>query len=67
MEKVGTIVERHLRGAKVSSITLVGGSCAFPGMAQVVQEVTGIPSRVPDRPLLVTPLGIALNDTQGLN
>ncbi len=67
MEKVGTIVERHLRGSKVSSITLVGGSCAFPGMAQVVQEITGIPSRVPERPLLVTPLGIALNDTQGLN
>lgn len=64
MEKVGTIVERHLRGSKVNSITLVGGSCAFPGMAEVVQEVTGIPSFVPERPLLVTPLGIALHDTQ---
>ena len=67
MEKVGTIVERHLRGMKVNSITLVGGSCAFPGMAAVVQEVTGIPSTVPERPLLITPLGIALHDTQDIS
>jgi ethanolamine utilization protein EutJ len=64
MEKVGTIVDRHIRGRNVSKITLVGGSCAFPGMDKVVQEVTGVPTVVPDRPLLVTPLGIALNDLQ---
>lgn len=64
MEKVGTIVERHIRGRNVGKITLVGGSCAFPGMDRVVQEVTGVPTVVPDRPLLVTPLGIALNDWQ---
>jgi hypothetical protein len=33
-------------------------------MAAVVQEVTGIPSYVPERPILITPLGIALHDTQ---
>lgn len=65
MEKVGSIVQRHLQGKKASSITLVGGSCAFPGMAEVVQEYTGIPTSVPERPLLVTPLGIALHDDQG--
>lgn len=64
MEKVGTIVQRHIRGKNVQSITLVGGSSAYPGMAEVVQEITGIPSRVPDRPLLITPLGIALHDMQ---
>jgi ethanolamine utilization protein EutJ len=67
MEKVGSIVQRHLRGREVGSITLVGGSCAFPGMAEVVQEYTGIPSYVPERPLLITPLGIALYDNQGFN
>jgi len=67
MEKVGSIVQRHLRGREVGSITLVGGSCAFPGMAEVVQEYTGIPSYVPERPLLITPLGIALHDNQGFN
>lgn len=64
MEKVGTIVERHIRGRDVKQITLVGGSTAFPGMAGVVQEVTGIPTGVPERPLFVTPLGIALSDSQ---
>jgi ethanolamine utilization protein EutJ len=62
MEKVGVIAERHLRGQKVKSITLVGGSCAFPGMDKVVEEVTGIPTTVPQRPLLITPLGITLHD-----
>lgn len=62
MQKVGTIVERHTRGRDIRSIMLVGGSCAYPGMAEVVQETTGIPSRVPLNPLLITPLGIAMHD-----
>lgn len=66
MERVGTIVERHLRGRDVKQITLVGGSTAYPGMASVVEEITGIPTRVPERPLFVTPLGIALSDTPAM-
>lgn len=62
MEKVGSIIQRHVRGRNVDSITLVGGSSAFPGMAEVIQEYTGIPTRIPPDPLLVTPLGIALHD-----
>lgn len=65
MEKVGVIVERHLRGMDVDTITLVGGTTIYPGMAAVVQEITGIPTLVPENPLFVTPLGIALSDTQG--
>ncbi len=64
MEKVGVIVDRHIRGKGVSSITLVGGSSAYPGMDTVVQEITGISTTVPQRPLLITPLGIALHDMQ---
>ena len=63
MEKVGTIIERHIRGSRPQSITLVGGTVLFPGMAAVVEEVTGIPTRVPSRPMFITPLGIALADT----
>ena len=63
MEKVGTIIERHLHGARPESITLVGGTALFPGMAGVIEEVTGILTRVPDRPMFITPLGIALADT----
>ena len=62
MEKMGAIVERHLRGSGARSIVLVGGTPLFPGMAQVIEEVTGVPTRVAHNPLFVTPLGIALHD-----
>jgi ethanolamine utilization protein EutJ len=61
MEKVGTIVRRHIAGHKVDKIYLVGGTCAFPGMAQVIQEVTRIETVLPGNPLFITPLGIAMN------
>ena len=63
MEKVGSIVTRHVGRRGVNNLTLVGGSSAFLGMDQVVQEYTGIPTYVPSRPLFITPLGIALNDS----
>ncbi len=61
MEKVGSIILRHTRDRPVGSITLVGGCSAFLGMAEVVQEYTGIPTRVPSSPTFVTPLGLALH------
>ena len=60
MEKVGTIVNRHIRGHRVDRLYLVGGTCAYPGMAQVIQEVTGVETSLPGNPLFVTPLGIAM-------
>jgi ethanolamine utilization protein EutJ len=62
MEKVGTIVRRHIAGHKVDRIYLVGGTCAYPGMAQVIQEVTGLETLLPGNPLFITPLGIAMNN-----
>lgn len=67
MEKMATIVERHVRSTSVKSIVLVGGTTLFPGMASVVEEITGLPTRVPAHPLFVTPVGIAMHDTQDLN
>ena len=61
MEKVGSIVNRHLAGRQVDQLALVGGSAAFPGFSGVLEEYTGIPTWVPRRPLFVTPLGIAMN------
>lgn len=60
MEKVATIVQRHLAGFQVEEITLVGGAVAFPGFTQVVADITGIPTKAPSRPLFVTPIGIAM-------
>ncbi len=62
MEKVASIVLRHVEGWNVPSIVLVGGTSAFPRIAEVVQEYTRIPTWVPPNPLFVTPLGIALHD-----
>jgi len=65
MEKVGTIIARHIQGHEVETIYLVGGTCSFPGMADVVERVTGIKTIIPVQPLFVTPLGIAMSDRPG--
>ncbi len=62
MEKMGTIVESHLRGSSAKSIVLVGGTPLFPGIAEVIENVTGLPTQVVGNPLFVTPLGIAMHD-----
>ncbi len=60
-EKMGSIVRRHLKGfPSVRTIYLVGGTSCFPGIAQVMQDQTGLEVVQPYNPLLVTPLGIAL-------
>ncbi|HSM75815.1 MAG TPA: ethanolamine utilization protein EutJ [Desulfobacterales bacterium] len=60
MEKVGTIVARHVAAHAVDSIYLVGGTACFAGIDGVVQEVTGIRTVIPGFPLFVTPLGTAM-------
>ena len=63
MEKVGTIVARHIAAHPVETIYLVGGTACFTGIDRVVQEVTGIPTVIPGHPLFVTPLGVAMYNT----
>jgi ethanolamine utilization protein EutJ len=62
MEKVGAIVRRHTADYSVERLYLVGGACAFPGMAEVIAEYTGIETILPGRPLFITPLGIAMHN-----
>jgi ethanolamine utilization protein EutJ len=62
MEKVATIVERHVLHHDVKTIYMVGGTSSFKGIAAVVEEITGIKTEVPAKPLFVTPLGIAMSD-----
>ena len=61
MEKVGSIIRRHTEQFDVEQLTLVGGTSNISGIAQVIEEYTGIPTTVPEHPMFVTPLGIALN------
>jgi len=62
MEKVGSIINRHVEGYRVDKLYLVGGTCAYPGMDKVIEEVTGIETMLPGNPLFVTPLGIAMHN-----
>lgn len=62
MQKVGSIVARHIKPYGVERIYLVGGTSGMAGMAEVVGEMTGVPAVVPPHPLFVTPVGIALHD-----
>jgi ethanolamine utilization protein EutJ len=63
MEKVATIVARHVAAHPVDTIYLVGGSACFTAIERVVQEITGIRTVVPGYPLFVTPLGVAMHNT----
>lgn len=62
MEKVGTIIAKHIARYLVNEIYLVGGTSMFPGIGPVVERITGVKTIVPPRPLFITPLGIAMND-----
>jgi ethanolamine utilization protein EutJ len=62
MEKVGSIINRHIAGHRVDRLYLVGGTCAYPGMDRVIEEVTGVETNLPGNPLFVTPLGIAMTN-----
>jgi ethanolamine utilization protein EutJ len=62
MEKVGSIINRHIAGHHVDRLYLVGGTCAYPGMDKVIEEFTGVETVLPGNPLFVTPLGIAMNN-----
>ncbi len=60
MAKVASIMEKSFRGERPEEIYLVGGACAFQGFSDFICKYTGIPTYIPQYPLLVTPMGIAL-------
>lgn len=59
MEKVATIISRHIADHPVETLYLVGGTSAFQGIAEVITDITGVRAVVPTNPLFVTPLGVA--------
>ena len=60
-QKVASIARYHLRQHPVETLYLVGGTSSFPGIREVLESETGLAVEIPVRPLLVTPLGIALS------
>lgn len=64
IEKVASIINRHVAGRDVDGIYLVGGTCCLNGIEDIIQKKTGIPTYKPQNPMFVTPLGIARTCTQ---
>jgi ethanolamine utilization protein EutJ len=63
IEKVSSIISRHIEGLEVDGIYLVGGTCCLTGIEGIIEKKTGIPTYKPGNPMFVTPLGIARNCT----
>ncbi|MBN2045193.1 MAG: ethanolamine utilization protein EutJ [Anaerolineales bacterium] len=61
MEKISSIVSRHIDGRDTPEIVLVGGTSKFHRTAEVVEDFTGISAWVPAHPEWVTPIGMAMN------
>ena len=61
IEKMAAIVSRFIQGYDVDVIYVVGGACSFKKFESVFEKETGIKTIKPKEPLLVTPLGIAMN------
>ena len=61
VEKMAAIVKRSLEEYPVDTVYVVGGACCFTQFEDVFEKYLGIPVVKPVAPLLVTPLGIAMN------
>ncbi len=64
VEKMAAIVKRCLEKYPAEPVYVVGGACCFTEFEAVFQKYLGVPVVKPAAPLLVTPLGIAMNCTE---
>lgn len=64
IDKVSSIITNHVSGYPVKEISLVGGTCCFTGIEEMIEKRTGIYTHKPKNPMFVTPLGIALSCRQ---
>lgn len=62
LEKMATIVSRGVADYDVEAIYLCGGACMLGGIGEVFETVCGVRAYVPENPILITPIGIALNN-----
>lgn len=61
VQKMASIVKRFVEGYDVPAIYVVGGACSFSEFTAVFEKEIGITTVKSNQPLLVTPLGIAMN------
>lgn len=62
IEKMADIVKKNVKGYDVNTIYLVGGTCCLKNIESIFEKYIGIKTIKPYNPLLVTPMGIAMND-----
>lgn len=67
VEKMASIVKKYITGYDVNRIYVVGGACCFSEFQDIFQKELGIQTVKPEEPLLVTPMGIAMNCKAGVN
>lgn len=61
IQKVATIIAKHIKGHDVKKVILVGGTCCLTDIENIMEEELSIPVIKPVNPFLVTPLGIAIS------
>ncbi|MCS7232497.1 MAG: ethanolamine utilization protein EutJ [Synergistetes bacterium] len=61
VQKVASIIHRHLNGFEVECVYLVGGTACLQGIEDIISQELGLAVWKPRNPLFVTPLGIALS------
>lgn len=64
-QKMGRIIQKHIDSFNVDRIYLVGGTCCLDGMEEIIKKEVGAEVYKPEDPLLITPLGIAMNCSEG--
>lgn len=64
IEKVSSIISKHIEGYDVEELSLVGGTCCLKDIEKVIEKSTGVFTHKPKNPMFVTPLGIALSCRQ---
>lgn len=67
VQKMASIVRKYLKGYDVSEVYVVGGASSFEEFNDVFEREIGIKTIKFNEPLLVTPLGIAMNCNRGEN
>ena len=61
VEKMASIVNKYIQGYDVETIYVVGGACCFSEFEKIFKKEIKVETIKPIEPLLVTPLGIAMN------
>ncbi|AGM98040.1 ethanolamine utilization protein EutJ [Streptococcus iniae] len=64
VEKVASIITKHIEGYDLDLIYLVGGSSCLTGIESIIEKETKIKTIKPKNPMFVTPIGIAMNCSQ---